>query len=123
MRRFAGLLVIAFALLGASSGTAAQSRPAADTKTRAEVNVLRTAALKWKAWQRYGLFDPRTHLLADNTQAVCRGRGKRSRGSRYRRFACVVRPEAHRGRQGLWLNYRALPRGHFQIRVTRFRRH
>jgi hypothetical protein len=95
--------------------------PAAHTKKQAEVNVLRAVAKKWKTWRRTGLVNAHTHLLADNTEAVCSGRGRRS-ARRYGRFLCVVRPHVHRGRQGLWLRYRALPHGRCRVAVVAFRR-
>jgi hypothetical protein len=88
----------------------------------AEVNVLRIVALKWKAWRRFGLTDQRTHLLGDNTEAVCHGRGRRHEGNRYSRFVCVVRPHAHRGRAGLWLSYRALTNGRYKVRLLAYHR-
>ncbi len=86
------------------------------------MHVLEAAGRKWKTWRKYGLFNPSTHLLADNTQAVCRGRGKPRRGKRYARFLCVVRPHVHSGRQGLWLSYRALKHGRYRVRVIAYRR-
>jgi hypothetical protein len=86
------------------------------------VNLLRAVAQHWQMWRRFGLVDPRTHLLTDNTEAVCHGRGSRHTGSRYARFVCVVRPHVHRGREGLWLKYRALTRGRFRVRVLAYPR-
>jgi hypothetical protein len=86
------------------------------------VNVLRAVARNWKTWRRVGLADARTHLLADNTEAICHGRGKRRTGDRYARFVCVVRPHVHRGHEGLWLQYRALSGGRFRLRVLAYRR-
>jgi hypothetical protein len=91
------------------------------TKKQAEVNVLRMVAKRWKDWRRSGLVNAHTHLLADNTEAVCSGRGKPG-AKRYGRFLCVVRPHVHHGRQGLWLRYRALPKGHYKVSVVAFRR-
>jgi hypothetical protein len=116
------VIVIALALVAASAGPAARREPAAQTKTSAEVNVLRTVARKWKAWRKYGLVDPQTHLLADNTQAVCRGRGNPRPRKRYTRFVCVVRPHVHHGREGLWLSYRALSKGRFRVRFLAYHR-
>lgn len=89
---------------------------------RAEINVLHAVARKWKSWQKYGLVDRRTHLPANNTEAVCRGRGKRRRGNRYHRFVCVVRPHVHRGRQGVWVSYRAFARKHYRVRFLAYHR-
>lgn len=91
------------------------------TKKQAEVNVLRVVAKRWKDWRRSGLVNAHTHLLADNTEAVCSGRGKPG-AKRYGRFLCVVRPHVHQGRQGLWLRYRALPKGRCKVSVVTFRR-
>jgi hypothetical protein len=84
------------------------------------VNVLRVVSLNWKAWRRFGVVDRRTHLVADNTEAICRGRGTRFAGHRYSRFLCVVRPHARRGREGLWLTYRALARGRCKVRFLAY---
>ena len=77
---------------------------------------------KWKASEMPGLVDPKTHLLLDNTEAVCHGRGKRRAGNRYSRFVCVVRPHNHTRRQGLYVSYRARLNGGFRIRWLRYRR-
>ena len=69
-----------------------------------------------------GLIDARTHLLADNTEAVCHGRGTRHAGNRYEHFVCVVRPHVHRGRQGLYVSYRVLSRGRFTMRLIAYRK-
>lgn len=124
MRLWPALVLVAFvsATLTAPSGLAARHAPAAHTKKQAEVNVLRVVARKWKTWRRFGLVDSRTHLLADNTEAVCHGRDKRRAGSRYARFVCVVRPHIHHGREGLWLKYRALSGGRCKVRVLAYRR-
>lgn len=120
MRRVALLSMLLAVLVAAPPSTGGVSPPA-HAKKQAEVNVLRAVAKRWKAWRRSGLVDPRTHLLADNTEAVCSGRG-RSRGMRFQRFLCVVRPHVHHGRQGLWLRYRALAKGGFRVTVVAFRR-
>jgi hypothetical protein len=92
------------------------------TKKQAEVNVLRVVPGKAKKWQMPGLVDTRTHLLLDNTEAVCRGRGQRYGGRRYTRFVCVVRPHVHVRHQGAYLSYRALPEGRFTLRFLGYRR-
>jgi hypothetical protein len=122
MSRCLVALLVSLAIISVPLGTAARIRPGAHTKQQAEVNVLRVVALKWKAWRRFALTDTRTHLLTDNTEAVCRGRGRRHLGNRYSRFVCVVRRHAHRGREGLWLTYRALPRGHCSVRFLAYHR-
>jgi hypothetical protein len=122
MKRWLVVLLVSLATIGVPLGTAARVRQGAQTKRQAEVNVLRVVGLKWKAWRRFGLTDRRTHLVADNTEALCRGRGMRHMGNRYPRFVCVVRPHAHRGREGLWLSYRALERGHCNVRLLAYYR-
>jgi len=123
MRRWTVLLLVTLSsvVVGAPSGTAGRP-PAGHTKTQAEVNVLRAVARRWKAWRRLGLFDPRTHLLTNNTEGVCHGRGKPRPGNRYLRFVCVVRPHAHHGREGLWLRYRALAGGRSRISFLAYHR-
>ena len=121
MRRwlaFVSVLITAFVVV---SPTQSRVSPPVHSKKQAEVNVLRVVAKRWKALRKTGLVDRRTHLLADNTEAVCSGRG-RPRGKRFQRFACVVRPHDHRGREGLWLRYRALPKGRCRVTVIAFRR-
>lgn len=102
--------------------TAASVRPGAHTKRQAEVNVLRVVSLNWKAWRSFGVIDRRTHLVADNTEAICRGRGPRYAGHRSSRFVCVVRPHASSGREGLWLSYRGLPSGRCKVRFLAYYR-
>jgi hypothetical protein len=112
-------LVVATA---ASPAVAGRGRGPAQTKKQAEVNVLRVVARNWKTWRRSGLVDPRTHLVTDNTESVCAGRGKPHAGRRYPRFVCVVRPHDHHGREGLWLRYRALSHGRCRVSVLAYRR-
>ena len=102
--------------------TSGSARAPAHTKKQAEVNVLRVVARKWRARRLRGLVNPRTHLLVDNTEAICHGRGKRRVGNQYARFVCVVRPHVHTSRQGLYVSYRALPRGRFRLRWLAYRR-
>ena len=116
------VLAALLSVLAAAPAETAGRRPATQTKTQAEVNVLRVSAQKWKDWRRFGLVDARTHLLTNNTEAVCHGRGSRHSGKRYARFVCVVRPHTHRGHQGLWLRYRALSKGRCKIRILAYRR-
>jgi hypothetical protein len=61
-----------------------------------------------------GIIDPRTKLVANNTQILCFGRGKRQAGNRYLRFMCVVRPVRHAVHQGLYIRYYARPAGRFE---------
>jgi hypothetical protein len=96
--------------------------PPAHSKKQAEVNVLRVIARKWKAKPLPEIRDQRTHLLLDNTEAVCKGRGKPRAPRRYSRFVCVVRPHIHTRRQGLFVRYRSLPKGRFTIRWLAYRR-
>jgi hypothetical protein len=124
MNRRLSLVTMALGLVIATSPTPADAaRPPAHTKKQAEVNVLRATARRWKARRLPGLVDPRTHLLVDNTEAVCHGQGKRRPGNRYVRFLCVVRPHIHTRRQGLYVTYRALQRRRFTIRWLDYRRH
>jgi hypothetical protein len=122
MRRLLIALVVLVAIISVPFGTAARVRTGPHTKRQAEVNVLRVVSLNWKAWRRFGVIDRRTHLVADNTEAICRGRGTRYVGHRYSRFLCVVRPHTHRGREGLWLSYRALPSGRCKVRFLAYYR-
>jgi hypothetical protein len=122
MRRWLIALFALLAIVTVPLGTAARVRPGADTKRQAELNVLRVVSLNWKAWRRFGLIDPRTHLVANNTVAICRGRGRRYVGHRYSRFVCVARPHAHHGREGLWLTYRALRSGRCKVRFLAYYR-
>jgi len=122
MPRWVVSLIALFAIVSVPVGAAAGVRPIAHTKRQAEVNVLRVVSLNWKTWRRFGLTDQRTHLVADNTEAVCRGRGRQYVGDRYSRFVCVVRPHAHRGREGLWLSYRALTSGRCKVRFLAYYR-
>ena len=120
MRQCLALTLVSLAIVSAPPGAAGKARPAGQTKTQVEVNVLRVVAQKWMTWRRFGLVDPRTHLLVDNTEAVCRGRGRRHAGNRYTRFVCVVRPHVHQGRKGLWLNYLAMSSGRYDVRFLAF---
>jgi hypothetical protein len=116
------LFITLLALVALAPTAAIAKRTPAHTKKQAEVNVLRVVASKWTARRLPGLVNRRTHLLADNTEAICHGRGTRRAGNRYPRFVCVVRPNVHTARQGLFVSYRALPRKHFTIRWLAYRR-
>jgi len=98
----------------ASPAAAATARVPAQTKAQAEVKVLRAVARTWRK-RIPDLVDPRTHLVRNNTQAICRGRGKRYTGRRYARFVCVIRPQIHRRHEGLYVAYRALRNGRFRM--------
>jgi hypothetical protein len=122
-RRFS-LMVMALALVTAAPAAPADAAHSpAHTKRQAEVNVLRVVAQKWKPRRMPGLVNPRTHLLANNTEAVCRGRGGLRKGNRYSRFVCVVRPQIHNARQGLYVSDHARPKGRFKLRWLFYRRH
>jgi hypothetical protein len=121
MRRRLAFVSILLTALVVVQPTQSRVSPPTHSKKQAEVNVLRVVAKRWKALRQTGLVNRRTHLLADNTEAVCSGRG-RSRGKRFQRFVCVVRPHVHHGREGLWLRYRALPKGRYSVTVVAFRR-
>ena len=111
-------LVLALAVPSA----AATARVQGDTKRQAEVNVLRTVPRKWRELRLPGIVNPRTHLLLDNTEAVCRGIGRGRHRRRYARFTCVVRPHLHRKRQGLYVSYQTRLGGAFTISWIVFRR-
>jgi hypothetical protein len=114
-------LIVLFA--GAAQvASAAPQLPPAHTQTQAEVNVLRVVPRSWKPSRMPGLVNSRTHLLVDNTEAVCHGQGKQLPGRRYSRFVCVVRPKHHLRRQGLYVTYRALANGRFKISWLAYRR-
>jgi hypothetical protein len=100
--------------------TSARVAPA-HTKRQAELNVLRFVVSHW-ASAPSALVNRRTHLLMNNTEAVCTGRGRPERGMLYTRFLCVVRPHAHHHREGLYFSYRALRRGRFSVRRLAYRR-
>jgi hypothetical protein len=121
MRRRLALLSMLLATLVVAPPTQGGMSPPAHAKKQAEVNVLRVVAKRWKAWRHTGLVNPHTHLLADNTEVVCSGRG-RHRRKRFQRFLCVVRPHVHHGGQGLWLRYRAQVKGRCKVTVVAFRR-
>jgi hypothetical protein len=106
------------ALLGlvcALSGGAIAAPGAGQTKRQAEVNVLRALPHMRPARRLPDLVNPRTHLLRDNTEAICHHRGRRGPGNRYRRFVCIVRPHVHIRQQGLYARYRVLSRTRFMI--------
>jgi hypothetical protein len=121
VRRPVVIILSILVMVVASAYPAAAARPAAHTRARAEINVLRFVARVWRS-RLPGLVDPRTHLLVNNTEAICSGRGRRYAGKRYVRFVCVVRPHIHRSRQGLYVSYRALSHGRFRIRWLVYRR-
>jgi hypothetical protein len=110
--------VVCFAVL---TPVAAADRVATQTKKQAEVNVLGALPRLWKPSRLHGLVNPRTHLLTDGTEAICRGRGTQHRNARFMRFVCVVRPAIHKPRQGLYVAYRARPHGRFTIRWLTYR--
>ena len=111
-------LAVAVLTLCAAASAHALGRGALGTsRAKAERNVIRALDRGWGKRRIRALFNPRTHLLRDNTQAVCR----RARGRR-RRFLCIVRPARHRPRQGLYILYRTLSRGRFRLRWLFYRR-
>jgi hypothetical protein len=115
-RKGAFIVVVAVALV-ASAQAAGLSRSAVP-RGKAERNVLRFLARGWGHHRLPRLVDPRTHLLRNNTQAICR----RARGQRAGSFVCVVRPARHRPREGLYLSYRSLDHGRFRIHWLYYRR-
>ena len=122
MHRLLPLLSMPLVIIAGAQSTAAARHMPTQTKTQAEVNVLHAIARKSHTWRMPGLVNARTHLLTDNTEAVCHGLGGRRAGNSYARFVCVVRPHVHRGRQGLYVSYRALPKNRFELRFLAYRR-
>jgi hypothetical protein len=117
--RIAVVSLLTGVVLLSATASSALTLPA-HTKKQAELNVLRFLARTWRTEPQL-LVDRRTHLIRDNTEAVCKGRGRAWGGLRYRRFLCVVRPRVHRPGQGLYLEYRARRDGQFAIRRLRYR--
>jgi hypothetical protein len=116
-RKAAYVAVIAVGLL--ASGQAVALGGTAVPRAQAERNVLRFLARGLSHHRLPArLVDPRTHLLRNNTQAICR----RARGQRAGSFACVVRPARHRRHEGLHLSYRSLDRGRFRVQWLYYRR-
>jgi hypothetical protein len=113
--------VVALAAIGASSARAVPLEPAKHApltpRGKAERTVLHALAHGWGPRRIPALFDRRTHLLRNNTQAICRRAHAQSRG----RFVCVVRPARHRRHQGLYVLYRELPHGRFELRWLFYR--
>jgi hypothetical protein len=122
MRRQLLLFVTPLALVCTASATAIVKHVPAHTKKQAEVNVLRVVATTPKVRRLPSLVNPRTHLLRDNTEAMCDGRGRQPAPNRYARFVCVVRPHSHTARQGLYVSYRVLSRGRFRIHWLAYRK-
>jgi hypothetical protein len=120
-RRIVHFLTLVAALVAAPFGAAATLIPV-QTKAQAERNVLRVVPHSWKASRMPGLIDPKTHLLVNNTEAICYGRGTAHGGRRYPRFVCVVQPPMHRPHAGLYVSYRALLHGRFRVRWIAYRR-
>jgi hypothetical protein len=112
MSRIARRLPIGLALVllavGARAGVSQAAPPMpAQTRAHAQIHLLSIVARTWSARRMPGLVDPRLHVLANNSQAVCHGIGPVRPGGRFSRFLCVVRPPRHRGRAGLYVSYRA----------------
>lgn len=114
----------------AAPGVAARSA-APIPRAQAERDVLKFLqegrGRRWVLQHRGGrrlflrLYDPRTHLLRNNTQAICRrARGRHRRG----RFYCIVRPARHRLREGLHVRYVRYGEfgGYFRIKWLYYRR-
>jgi hypothetical protein len=116
------LTLFVVVLIAAAAQASAAAQPT-QTKAEAEMHVLRIAARSWKASRMPGLVNPRTHLLVNNSQVVCRGQGKPRPSGHYARFVCVVRPLHHRPRQGLYVSYRALANGRAEVHWLVYRKH
>lgn len=102
----------------APAETAASAAAGARTHGQAEQDVLAALSRGWGRRRIRVLYNFRTRLLRDNTQAVCHR--IHSRGGR-RRFLCIVRPARHRQGQGLYVRYRSLAGGRFTIRWLFYR--
>jgi hypothetical protein len=115
----------------AAPGGAAPSR-VPDPRGQAERDVLgflqEARGHRWVLRHRRGgrrlfsrLYDPRTLLLRNNTQVICRRTpGRHHRG----RFYCVVRPARHRLHEGLHVRYVRYSEfgGYFRIKWLYYRR-
>ena len=108
-------------LVVVSTAPAQRERVTSRTKADAERDVLRVVPRLWSHRRIALLIDKRTDLLKNNVQAVCRGRGERYEGGRYRHFVCAVRPFPAGNPQGLLVSYRALPSGRVEVRWIRSR--
>ena len=116
-RKAAYVAVMAVALL--ASGQTVALGGTAVPRGQAERDVLRFLSRGWGNHRLTArLVDPRTHLLRNNTQAICR----RARGQRAGDFVCVVRPARHRRREGLHVSYRSLAHGRFRVQWLYYRR-
>lgn len=115
--RNVSIVLVVMALVASAHGATFSGSGA--SRGQAEQNVLRFLGKGWRGRQLPRLFDPRTHLLRDNTQAICRRSDGRQRAGR---FLCVVRPARHRRHEGLYVSYRDLKDGRFRIRWLFYRR-
>jgi hypothetical protein len=111
------IVVVVMALVASAQGATLSGSGA--SRAQAERNVLRFLGKGWRGHQLPRLFDPRTHLLRNNTQAICRRSGGRHGAGR---FLCIVRPSRHRRHEGLYASYRSLKDGRFRIRWLFYRR-
>jgi hypothetical protein len=114
------LVALITVAIGPKEDTAVAAQAPAQTKAQTEVNILRaiprTRRPRWVAH----FVDPRSHLLVNNTQVICHGRGPRHSGGRYERFACVVQARRHARR--LYASYRALRSRRFVIHWLAYKR-
>ena len=115
-RRNVSIVVVVMALVASAHGATLSGSGA--SRGQAERNVLRFLGKGWRGHQLPRLFDPRTRLLRDNTQAICRRSGGRHSAGR---FLCVVRPARHRRHEGLYASYRSLQDGRFTVRWLFYR--
>lgn len=115
-RKGASIVVVAVTLVASAQAAGLSRSPG--PRGQAERNVLRFLARGWGNHHLPRLVDPRTHLLRNNTQAICR----RARGQRAGSFICVVRPARHRRREGLYVSYRSLAHGRFRVKWLYYRR-
>jgi hypothetical protein len=135
LRQKSAITAVAVALVasadGAVPGIAAPTR-VPDPRGQAERDLLgflqQAQGRRWVLRHRRGgrrlfarLYNPRTLLLRNNTQAICRrARARHRRG----RFYCVVRPARHRLHEGLHVRYVRYSEfgGYFRIKWLYYRR-
>jgi hypothetical protein len=120
--RISVLAVLYLSLVGAVFAAPefqAGSPAAGHTKRQAERNLLRVTAENLDHQRIPDLVDARTGLLKDNVRSICSGRGRVLQGTRFRRFACILRPWPFQTRQELHVAYRALSSTRFHLRWAR----
>lgn len=92
--------------------------PPANTKRRAERNVLVVTGRSWRRQaQAANLVNAASGQLRNNVQAICHGKGGRI-GTRFHRFTCVVRTWPPNARDRLVVAYRARAAGGFRVHLV-----